>query len=219
MPAEGLRPEVADAIDSHIERHFGPVAYVMHEVMSHLVAVHIYVIAPTEERPFLTLMTTGMSERPMTVPQGHGISPYAELVMCLPADWPLADTPARTVFPEGVDEAAYWPVSVLKQVARLAHEYGTWIGEWHSVPNGDPAEPYVPGTPFVGVAVAPMIHARPEARVIEVDDRMSIDVLALIPLHPAEVALKLSKGTDALIEALDRGRVTELLEPNRPSVV
>ncbi|MBB5866859.1 hypothetical protein F4553_000238 [Allocatelliglobosispora scoriae] len=30
-----------------------------------------------------------MSELPMTAAPGRGISPYAELMLSLPADWPL----------------------------------------------------------------------------------------------------------------------------------
>jgi hypothetical protein len=108
---------------------------------------------------------------------------------------------------------------MLKQVARLPHDYGTWIGEWHSVPNGDPAEPYAAGTPFAGVVVTPMLLTPPEARVIEVDGNTRIDLFAVVPLHPAEVTLKIALGTDELISALDHGGVNELLDPARPSTV
>jgi hypothetical protein len=79
--------------------------------------------------------------------------------------------------------------------------------------------PYAPGTPFAGVVVTPMLNVRPEARTIDVGDGTRIDLLALVPLHPAEVGLKVSQGTEALITALDRGRVSELLNPTRPSLV
>lgn len=212
VAAEGQRPEVAEAIDAHLGIHFGPVSFVWHELASHLVGVHVYVVGPTAERPYQTLVTSGMSERPMTVPEGSGISPYAELVLCLPADWPLTQETLR-------DDATGWPVRVLKQVARLPHEYGTWIGEWHSVPNGDPAEPYADGTPFAGVVVTPMLNVPPEARTITVPDGTEINLLAVVPLHPAEVRLKVTEGTNALIAALDRGRVSELLDPDRQSLV
>jgi hypothetical protein len=151
-----------------------------------------------------------MSERAMAVPEGAGISPYAELMLCLPADWPVREA-ARP------DAPGAWPVGVLKQTARMPHEYATWLGEWHSIPNGDPALPYTPETQFLGVVVTPMVRVRPETRVIEVGDGTTINLLALVPLHRAEMDLKLSQGTDALIAALDRGRVTELLDPTRPS--
>ena len=61
-----------------------------------------------------------------------------------------------------------------------------------------------------------MLRVPAEARTIEVPDGRKIALLALIPLHPDEVAVKLERGTGALIEVLDRGRVTELLDPDRP---
>jgi hypothetical protein len=59
----------------------GVVEFVLHEIASHLVGIHVYVIGPTAERPYQTLITSGMSERPMTVPEGQGISPYTELML------------------------------------------------------------------------------------------------------------------------------------------
>ncbi|MEU8657301.1 suppressor of fused domain protein [Actinoplanes philippinensis] len=208
VAAQGMRREVADAIDRHIEQYFGPVEFVYHEFGSHLVGVHVYVIAPTEARPYWTLITSGMSELPMTVPAG--VSPYAEVMLCLPADWPL-----DAAYPG--ESAPDWPIAVLKQVARLPHEYGTWIGEWHSVPNGDPAENYADDVPFCGVVVTPMLRVPAAARVITAPDGAEINLLAVIPLHRDEVAAKIERGTDALIEILDRGGVTELLDPGRPS--
>ncbi|MGY4908204.1 suppressor of fused domain protein [Micromonospora aurantiaca (nom. illeg.)] len=73
------------------------------------------------------------------------------------------------------------------------------------------------GTPFAGVVVAPMLRVPPEARTIDVGGGIRIALLALIPLHPEEIAVKVERGTDALIEVLDRGRITELLDPRRPS--
>jgi hypothetical protein len=212
VAATGQRPEFADAIDRHIAEYFGPVEFVLHEMVSHLVGVHVYVVAPTEKRPFRTLITSGMSDLPMTVPAGHGISPYAELVICLPAGWPITGDWMN-------DDRHSWPIWLLKQVARLPHQYGTWVGEWHSMPNGDPAQPYDRSTPFAAVVVTPMLTTGPEARVIEVPGGERINLLALVPLHPDELAVKLEHGTDALIELLDRGRVHEVLDPARGSAV
>jgi hypothetical protein len=38
-------------------------------------------------------------------------------------------------------------------------------------------------------------------------------------LHLAEMNLKLNRGTDALLEAFERGQVSEVLQPDRPSSV
>jgi hypothetical protein len=208
VAAARQRPEVAEAIDRHIAEHFGPVSSVLHEFVSHLVTLHVHVVAPTPERPFHTLITSGMSDLPMTVPDG--VSPFAELMICLPADWPLTDEAVR-------EPRTGWPIDTLKAAARLPHQYSTWIGEWHSVPNGDPPMPFALNTPFAGVVVTPMITVGERARVIRVPDGTDINLLAVVPLHPDELAVKVQQGTDALVEILDRGGISEVFDPTRPS--
>ncbi|MEV6237914.1 suppressor of fused domain protein [Lentzea sp. NPDC051838] len=191
-----------DAIERHVEDHFGAIEFVFHAVPS--TGVHVLVVGPSEERPYRTLVTEGMSDRPMTVPEGA--NPLAELMMALPADWPIEDLTS--------DES--WPVHLLKYLARFPHENDTWLGPWHLLPNGDPAAPYAPSTGFAGMVVTPMINVKSdEAR--EIDGK--IGLLAVVPLHPAEIRLKADKGSRALIEAFDRAGVSELVDPQRPSSV
>jgi hypothetical protein len=191
-----------EAIERHVEEHFGPIEFVFHAMPS--TGVHVLVAGPTAERPFRTLVTEGMSDQPMTAPPGA--NPFVELMMALPADWPIEDLAA--------DDS--WPVHLLKYLAVFPHENGTWLGPWHLLPNGDPALPYAPNTAYSGMVVTPMINVRtPEAR--EIDGRISL--LAVVPLHPAEIGLKLAHGSTKLIEAFDRAGVSELVDPLRPSSV
>lgn len=212
-PPADSAPEAAAAIERHIERHFGPISSVWHELVSDLVHIDVHFVAPTPERPLATLVTSGMSDRPMTVPEGAGPDhrPYAELMMSLPADWPLTQEALK-------DERAYWPLRLLKTIARLPHEYRTWIGPWHSLPNGDPAESYAPGMPFVATLVTPMIKCTPEARVIDAPGK-EISLLSLVPLHPAELELKLTEGAAALLDPFDEVGVSEVFAPDRPSSI
>jgi hypothetical protein len=90
-------------------------------------------------------------------------------------------------------------------------------GQRQEVADGDPAVPYADGTPFAGVVVTPPLTVPEAGQRVVVGDGTVIDLLALVPLHPAEVALKVARGTDALIDALDRGGVHEVLDPARPS--
>jgi hypothetical protein len=191
-----------EAIERHVEEHFGPIEFVFHAVPS--AGVHLLVAGPTEERPCRTLVTEGMSDAAMTAPPGA--NPFAELMMALPVDWPVEDLTA--------DDS--WPVHLLKYLAAFPHENGTWLGPWHLLPNGDPVTPYAPNTSFAGMVITPMINVRTEeAR--EIDGRISL--LAVVPLHPAEIRLKIEKGSGALIEAFDRAGVSELVDPPRPSSV
>jgi len=70
--------DTIEAIDRHIARHFGPIATVWHEVVSDLVHIDVHVVEPSAERPSFTLVTSGMSDGPMTVPAAADSNPYAK---------------------------------------------------------------------------------------------------------------------------------------------
>ena len=75
---------------------------------------------------------------------------HAELAIALPPDWPMGQDAFQ-------DERNFWPVRLLKQLARLPHDLNTWLGWGHSIPNGDPAKPYVKETKLSGAVVIPPI--------------------------------------------------------------
>src|SRR5262245_46646862 len=98
-----------EAIHGHIEKHWGDATTVFQDIIaSEYIHVDIHVVAATKSRPYHTLITSGMSDRPMTVPKGAEELRLAELVMSLPASWPLGR--------KGWDhERHWWPFHWLKQ--------------------------------------------------------------------------------------------------------
>lgn len=210
-PEVAVRDESAmEEIEAHIEQHLGEVDMVWHEIVSDLVHIDIHQVPPDDERPFWTLVTTGMSDRPMSVPEGAEEFACAELMLCLPPDWPLSQE-------EFADENNYWPLRLLKVLARLPHEYETWLGPGHTVPNGgDDPIAYAENTAFTcAMILPPLALAPPEFHQLELDDRV-INFYGVWPLYPAEVDLKLNKGLDALLDRLERNGVTELIDVDRP---
>jgi hypothetical protein len=197
-----------DAIEEHVARHLGPIETVYHELASEYVHLDVLLVPAHTGRPFHMLVTCGMSARPMTVPAGSRAR-YAELVMGLPADWPLDEESWR-------DERHYWPVRALKQLARLPHAYGTFLGPGHTVPNGDPAEPYGPGTRLCCALIARPLTLPAGAEVLALEDG-PVDFYAVVPLHRDEMELKLAGGMDALVDRLDAAQIDEVLNPARPS--
>lgn len=210
-PAAGDE-ETIDAISAHFEQHVGPIESVFHEVISDMVHLDVHWIKPTFDRDWHVLFTTGMSDRPMTVPEGADVSDYAELMMCLPGDWPVG-------FDKPSDED-FWPISWLKFLARLPHEYETWLGAGHTVPNGDPPEPLGANTKCVGsILLAPpwFDDALSEVRL---GDRREVQILAAIPLYKEEMDLKLKKGAEGLIDRFEAERlpIEEVFDPSRKNV-
>src|ERR1700751_6089809 len=81
--------ESAAVIERHIQKHVGNPGLVLHEVGSRYVHVDVHIVPPQSGRDFSTLITSGMSDRPMNVPeQAKGLE-YAELILCLPCSWTM----------------------------------------------------------------------------------------------------------------------------------
>lgn len=201
----------SEEIVAHFEKHFGPTGMVFHELVSDLVHVDVHQLPPTAERPHWILFTTGMSDRPMTTPPGQEALQHAELMISLPGDWKLDQA-------SFADERWYWPVRWLKMLARLPHEYQTWLGAFHTIPNQDPPQPFAPGTELAGVMLLPSLQWSQDAWNITSKDGRTIHFLALFPLTAAELDYKLERGGDALLDRFDEHELDEVIAPARASL-
>lgn len=209
--------EYINAVGAHVVQHVGPLVNVFHEVAADIVHVDILVVGARDERPYHTLVTCGMSERPMRVPiedpEDLGLVPefrFAELMICLPADWPLEPEVFR-------DESNYWPIRWLKRLARLPHQHGSWLGLGHTVPNGDPPTPFAANTGFCGWVVDEPVLFAPEFQKLRLAEK-AINFYSIVPLYEEEMTLKLRKGSGALTHVLDQGKVSELVDVGRQNL-
>ena len=207
-----------EAITAHVEQHLGPIDSVFHELISDLVHVDVHLLKPRPDRDFYTLFTTGMSDRPMTLPEGSDVSPYAEMMICLPKSWPIGAIEGATMDQIFPGEEAYWPVRLLKVLSRLPHEYDTWLGWGHTVPNGDPAEPYASNTGLCCAIVLNSVTTPDEFDQVEVAPGKVVQFLAVVPLYKEEMDLKMKKGADALIPLFIKHGVNEVLDVRRKNV-
>lgn len=203
--------ENIDRITEHIESHVGPVANVFHELLSDLVHIDIHIVEPTPERNCYTLVTSGMSDRAMSAPEEYSDLKFSELLIALPHDWPMSEDGWK-------DEANYWPIRMLKFLSRFPHEYQTWLWAMHTIPNGNPPEPFASNTEMNGVILLPPITLPDAFGELVIDAEKTIHFHSVIPLHPDEMDLKLQKGAEALFDGFDQHGVSEILDPNRKSV-
>jgi hypothetical protein len=210
VPAEGDEQTI-QKVTEHLEKHVGPPARVLHELVSDLVHVDVHLVEPTTERSYYTLVTSGMSERPMAAPEDSQDCRYAELVICLPPNWPMTEK-------EFEDERNYWPIRWLKTLARLPHQYDTWLYASHTVPHGDPPEPYAANTKLCCALLLRPVLFGDDFMSLKVNDEKTIDFLSLVPIYQEEMDFKLKKGLDPLLEKLENAEVTELLDINRKNV-
>jgi hypothetical protein len=207
----------ANAIAEHVIKHVGPITDVFHEVTPDIVQIDLLVVGPREEKPFTTLVTCGMSDRAMRVPiedpDDLARIPelrYAELLLCLPPDWPLTPDAFK-------DESNYWPIRWLKRLARLPHQMDAWLGLGHTIPNGDPPRPFAGNTTFSGWLVDGPVLFAPAVQKLRAADK-AINFYSIVALYEEEMTLKLRKGSGAISHLLDRAKVSELVDVNRQNV-
>lgn len=153
----------------------------------------------------------------MTLPAGAidaGVAPRAELVICLPADWPVPDEQYGTT--ASWTEEAYTPISWLKRLARLPRDYGSWLGFGHTIPNGDPADPLLPGSALTGWVLLPPLTFPEETRSIDTPGGR-VDLFAITGITSDEMDRKVANGVESLFDGFDAHGVNEIFDPTRGS--
>ena len=200
-----------ERITEHIEKYCGPVGHVLHELMSDLVHIDVHCVRPTPECNYHTLVTSGMSDRPMNAPEQVADFKYAELMLCLPPEWPLDDNSLK-------DPKNYWPVYLLKMLARFPHKFNTWLWWGHTMPNGDPAGPYADNTKLCCALLLSPVRCEEGFETLEISPEKTIHFFSIIPIYQEELDVKLEKGAEALCELFDKHGINELLDVKRVNV-
>lgn len=188
---------------------------IFHEILSDLVHIDVHVLPPAGERDFTVLYTTGMSDLPMTMPKEfEDAAQYerAELVMFLPADWQLGKTGEVD---SNLPDEYFWPIHWIKFLARFPHEYHTFLGVGHTMPNGPDYEPVGEGTALGGFLFLPA----PRLDTLTCADGAAINFLWAVPMYRDEIEFKLEHGLGAILDRLDKHKVPLPIDPHRPPIV
>lgn len=198
-----------DPVGEHIATHLGAPAMFFHETDGGAVQVDIHVIGPSADFPYVRLVTSGMSKRPMTTPEGA--PPFAELIMTLPANWQLDEAAIK-------EERWYWPVALMRHLAHYPHNQSTWIGLGHALPNGAPPKPYVEGVGFCGAILLPPVSTPEPFHSVTVEGK-DIYFHCVVPLFKEELDLARHQGFAALIDKFNDKDVTDVVDPTRKNTV
>lgn len=217
---EGFRPPVemgvyAELVQKHFDKLFpGRGHFVYHEMMSDLVHVDVHILRPTEEANFYVLYTTGMSDLPMTLPEGLDQEDlkYAELFMFLPGDWNVGEDVSST---QDLPYESYWPINMLKFLSRFPHEYKTWLGFGHTMPNGPDYSPVCDGVDFGGVVLDWMGQ---DLGRLETPDGHDVMLYYVIPAYKQEIEYKLKYGMEGLQKRFSEGELPLVLDIHRPNL-
>jgi len=202
--------DLIEAVGDHIEKYIGKIDTVLHEKVSPTIHVDVNVVFASATRPYHTLITSGMAELPMAVPREVEDGRFAELMICLPKEWPIDPEHFK-------DENYWWPIRQLKSAARFPHDNKTWVYGGHTIINSD-EKAFASGTQMCCVALTEPRTIPKEGRVIALGKKKHARLWALMPLYREELHWKLQDGFDPLQQSFDHLGINEVLDPKRVNV-
>ena len=201
--------EEMEAVEEHIEQYFGKFENVFHELVSPDIHVDICVVPPSEERDYCTLVTMGMGAHRMNVPEE--LAEYklerAELAIALPADWKLDQESMK-------DEKWYWPIHLLKFLARLPINCDSWLGHGHTVEN---REPFADNTKLCTATLIGPQGTEDGSEVCTLPGGEEVNFYQVIPLYEDELDYKLEHDVDALLDKM--AGISFVVNPTRQDAI
>ena len=187
--------EEMEAVEGHIQQYFGKFENVFHELSSPDIHVDICVVPPSEERDYYTLITMGMGAHRMNVPEE--LAEYklerAELAIALPGNWKLKREDLK-------NERWYWPIRLLKTLARLPIASDTWLGFGHTMDN---EEDFAKGTKLCAAILTGPQDTEDGSEVCILPGGEEVNFYQVIPLYREELEYKMEHDADALLDKMD----------------
>ncbi len=208
------KPEVytekeMEAVEGHIEEYFGKFENVFHELVSPDIHVDICVVPPSRERDYYTLVTMGMGAHRMNVPEE--LAEYklerAELAIALPADWKLDQESMK-------DEQWYWPIRLLKVLARLPIASDTWLGFGHTMDN---EEDFAENTKLCAAILTGPQDTEDGSEACILPGGEEVNFYQVIPLYRDELEYKMAHDADALLDKMNG--ISFVVEPDRQDAI
>ena len=197
------------AVQAHIKRYFGDFQQSIKEYESPDICLEIAIIPPRPEHNYYTLATIGMGAHRMNVPEDEPELERAELLINLPPDWLLTDEVVH-------DEAHFWPVRLLRQMARLPIVDDAWFDCGHIVRND--GEPYAESTRLCSVLLlSPGVFGEPSYSCV-LPGGEPVNFYQLIPLYQEELDFALENGLDRFLEQAP-DELLEVIGPDRPNII
>ena len=197
------------AIEQHIKNTFGKFENVFHELSSPDIHVDICVVPPSEKRDYYTLVTMGMGAHRMNVPEE--LAEYklerAELAIALPGNWKLKHEDLK-------NERWYWPIRLLKTLARLPIASDTWLGFGHTMDN---EEDFAKDTKLCAAILTGPQDTEDGSEVCILPSGEEVNFYQVIPLYRDELEYKMAHDADALLDKMDG--ISFVVEPDRQDAI
>ena len=197
IPQYSYSVEEMDKVSDYIKQQYGEFDIVAHELVSPDIHCDIAIVPPTDDQPYYKLVTMGAGAFKMNVPEDLKSDVYerAEYVVFLPADWNIKSD----------KEEDYWPIRMLKTVARLPVSMDDWLFYRHTVNLTDDESPVAENTGFNSCVLFISFgkgNKPVEPLKLDLSDK-EVAFFQLVPLYPEELEFKLEHSFDELEDIMD----------------
>ena len=200
-----------EEVDNFICDMFGDYKNVFHEIASPDIHLDVCIVEPTEDDPYYKLVTMGAGAYKMHIPeklQKYQLD-YAEYVIYLPKFWNI----------NSGEETDYWPIRVLKDVARLPIWNNTWLSYGHTTQSDEQGSAYASNTRFNSVVLNFAENRKGDIRLMMSSGKV-INFYEIIPMYPEELAFKMENGAEALFDQFNEKNIQfKVVDINRKSAL
>ncbi len=194
------------SVESHIQKTFGDISAMFQETIGSDVWVDIYVINPTENRNFYTLVTMGMGAYEMTTPLGAEKFKRSELLMTLPPDWDFSES----------NENSFWPIRWLRAIARAPINENSWLSFGHTI-ESDHSFSYNTRL-SAAILLFPMVSPDIEDYSCQLPNNECVQFYQVVPLYKEELKYCHTHDWEELLDlmCLDDD-FSHIVNPTRPN--
>ena len=159
--------------------------------------------------PVTVIVTNGLSDYTMPVPEKWEGREHNELYFCLPSYWE---------WEEMENPQMNWVFNWIQRLAKFVVENETWFGHGHTMPCGTDPKPLSNTMAQNYFMLADPMLLESELAPIEKDGK-EIHFLSILPLFKDEFDYKQSRGTFKFIQKLINNGITEKLDDYRGSAM
>lgn len=163
-----------------------------------------------ESRSQVTVIVTdGLADYKMPVPQVLSEREYNELCFCLPSYWEWEDLE---------NPAMNWIFPWIQKLAKHVVTKETYFAHGHTIPSGKNTPPLSPTMKQNFLILADPILLENELKPIKLGSKL-VNFLTVIPIFEDEMDMKQEKGASKFLKRfIDKG-ATELLDDYRTSTI
>ena len=185
-----------EKVEVYIAQQYGQFDDVFHEIVSLDIHCDIVMIPPTEERPYYSLVTMGAGAYKMDIPKElkRWNLERAEYVIFLPKDWNIKSD----------KEEDYWPIRMLKDLARYPIYTDSWLTLGHTVTMNEDSSPVASNTEFNSCVLVYSLGKNKQ--VVEALKLKPfgdvVNFWQVFPLYQEELEFKLEHTTNEFIDLL-----------------